>query len=199
MARAAPLPLRGRREIFLVRPLLHLPKARLVATLKAARIAYAEDPSNRDPRFTRARLRGLMPALAREGLDARGLARLAARLRRAEATIQVAVQAARSALAPPPWPPHGPIVFAVAPFADLPAEVGLRLLGEAVAHSGDEGAVELAKLESLYEALRQARSRLRRTLAGALITLDRNHLTVERAPARRRLAMRRKGNSRFTK
>ena len=199
MAHAAPLPLRGVREIFLVRPLLHLPKARLVATLKAARIAYAEDPSNRDPRFTRTRLRSLMPALAREGLDARGLARLAARLRRAESTIQVAVQAARSALAPLPWREHGPIVFETAPFAGLPAEVALRLLGEAVAHTGDEGTVELAKLESLYEALRQARSRLRRTLAGALITLDRDYLTVERAPARRRLAMRRQGKSRFTK
>jgi tRNA(Ile)-lysidine synthase len=199
MARAAPLPLRGVREIFLVRPLLHLPKARLVATLEAARVAYADDPSNRDPRFTRARLRSLMPALAREGLDARGLARLAARLRRAESTIQIAVQAARSALAPLPWPQHGPIAFATAAFADLPAEVGLRLLGEAVAHTGNEGPVELAKLESLYEALRQARSRLRRTLAGALITLDRDYLTVERAPTRRRLAMRRQGKSRFTK
>jgi tRNA(Ile)-lysidine synthase len=199
MAHAAPLPLNGVREIFLVRPLLHLPKARLVATLAAERIAYAEDPSNRDPRFTRTRLRALMPALAREGLDARGLARLAARLRRAESTIQVAVQAARSALAPLPWPQHGPIAFATAPFAGLPAEVGLRLLGEAVAHAGDEGPVELAKLESLYEALRRARSRLRRTLAGALITLDRDYLRVERAPARRRLAMRRQSKSRFTK
>jgi tRNA(Ile)-lysidine synthase len=199
MAHAAPLPLNGVREIFLVRPLLHLPKARLVATLQAARIAYAEDPSNHDPRFTRARLRTLMPALAREGLDARGLARLAARLRRAESTIQVAVQAARSALAPLPWPQHGSIAFATAPFAGLPAEVGLRLLGEAIAHSGDEGPVELAKLESLYEALRQARSRLRRTLAGALITLSSDYLTVERAPARRRLAMRGQGKSRFTK
>jgi len=199
MAHAAPLPLNGMREIFLVRPLLHLPKARLVATLAAERIPYAEDPSNRDPRFTRTRLRTLMPALAREGLDARGLARLAARLRRAESTIQVAVQAARSALAPPPWPQCGPIAFATAPFAGLPAEVGLRLLGEAVAHAGDEGPVELAKLESLYEALRQARSRLRRTLAGALITLDRDYLRVERAPARRRLAMRRQSKSRFTK
>jgi tRNA(Ile)-lysidine synthase len=187
------------REIFLVRPLLHLPKARLIATLKAEHIAFAEDPSNHDPRFTRARLRTLMPALAREGLDARGLARLAARLRRAESTIQFAVQAARSALAPPPWPRRGPIVFATAAFASLPAEVGLRLLGEAVAHTGDEGPVELAKLESLYEALRQARSRLRRTLAGALITLGHDRLTVERAPARRRLAMQPQGKSRFTK
>jgi tRNA(Ile)-lysidine synthase len=199
MARATPLPVGGVREIFLVRPLLHLPKARLIAMLKAARIGFADDPSNRDPRFTRTRLRELMPALAREGLDARGLARLAMRLRRAESTIQFAVQAARAALAPLPWQPRGPIVFATAPFADLPAEVGLRLLGEAIAFTGDEGPVELGKLEDLYEALRQARSRLRRTLAGALITLSSDHLTVERAPVRRTLAMRQDRKARFTK
>jgi len=34
-----------------------------------------------------------------------------------------------------------------------------------VAHAGDEGPVELAKLEALYDALRRADSRLRRTLA----------------------------------
>ena len=62
-------------------------------------------------------------------------------------------------------------MFETARFASLPAEVALRLLGRAIAHTGDEGPVELAKLESLYDGLRQAHSRLRRTLAGALITL----------------------------
>ncbi|MGB6800465.1 MAG: tRNA lysidine(34) synthetase TilS, partial [Xanthobacteraceae bacterium] len=64
MAHASPLPIGGRTSLFLVRPLLHLPKARLVATLKAERIGFSEDPSNHDPRFTRARLRRLMPELA---------------------------------------------------------------------------------------------------------------------------------------
>ena len=188
MAHASPLPLGGETSLFLVRPLLGLPKARLVATLAADRIGYSDDPSNRDPRFTRARLRGLMPELAREGLDAQGLARFAARVRRAEATLEFAARAARAALAPGPWPLRGPITFATAPFANLPAEVALRLLGRAVAHTGDEGPVELGKLEALYDALRLARSRLRRTLAGAQITLDREWLTVERAPARRNRA-----------
>jgi tRNA(Ile)-lysidine synthase len=199
MARVAPLPVQAEQGIFLIRPLLHVPKARLIATLKAAKIGYSEDPSNQDPRFTRARWRTLMPALAREGLDARGLARLALRLRRAEATVAVAVDAARAALAPPPWRQHGPVIFQTSRFARLPAEVGLRLLGEAVTHTGNEGPVELAKLEDLYEALRQARSRLRRTLAGALITLSGDYLTVERAPLRRALAMRKNRKSRFTK
>jgi tRNA(Ile)-lysidine synthase len=191
MAHASTLPSSGDAVIFLVRPFLHVPKARLLATLKAARIAYSEDPTNRDPRFARPRLRLLMPALAREGLDARGLARLAARMRRAEATIAFAVGAARAAMAPGPWTPRGPIVFETARFADLPAEVALRLLGQAIAHTGDEGPVELGKLEALYETLRQAHSSLRRTLAGALVTLASDRLTVERAPARRAAASRR--------
>jgi tRNA(Ile)-lysidine synthase len=140
-----------------------------------------------------------VPALAREGLDARSLMRLAARMRRAEATIEFAVDAARAALAPGPWPPRGPVVFDAAGFDDLPAEVALRLLGRAVAQTGDEGPVELAKLEALYAALRHSRRPLRRTLAGALITLNGECLTVERAPARRRRAAGGGGNSRFTK
>ncbi len=202
MAHAAPLPVGVGHALFLVRPLLALPKTRLLATLAAADIGYSEDPSNHDPRFTRVRLRSLMPELAREGLDARGLARLAARLRRADAAIEFAVGAARAALAPGPWRERKPIIFATAQFADLPAEVALRLLGRAVAHSGDEGPVELAKLEALYDALRRAHFRLRRTLAGAQITLDKDRLTVERAPARRNQAgktLRGGGKGRFTK
>jgi tRNA(Ile)-lysidine synthase len=72
----------------------------------------------------------------------------------------------------------------------LPAEVALRLLGRAVAWTGSEGPVELAKLESLYVAMRQTATRLRRTLAGALVTLDADWIVVERAPARRPSARR---------
>ena len=84
MTRIAPLPGDGEGRIKLVRPLLDIPKSRLVATLRAAKIPFADDPSNRDPRFTRARLRGLMTELAREGLDARRLSLLARRLKRAD-------------------------------------------------------------------------------------------------------------------
>jgi tRNA(Ile)-lysidine synthase len=184
MARSSPLPISMTGQM-LLRPLLHVSKARLIATLKSLRIGHSEDPSNHDPRFTRVRLRTLMPDLAREGLDAPGLARLATRMRRAEVTVAFAVVAARAALAPGPWSRRGPIVFETSQFANLPAEVGLRLLGEAIGHTGSEGPVELGKLETLYDALATARSPLRRTLAGALITLGSQRLTIEPAPARR--------------
>ena len=44
-------------EISLVRPLLGVRKTRLIATLRKAGVAHADDPSNRDPRFTRVRIR----------------------------------------------------------------------------------------------------------------------------------------------
>src|SRR5262249_8874618 len=73
MARQTPLPDNKKAGIVAVRPLLDLPKARLIATPAAMGISFADDPSNRDTRFTRPRLRELMPALAAEGLDARRL------------------------------------------------------------------------------------------------------------------------------
>jgi tRNA(Ile)-lysidine synthase len=205
MAEASPLPLdlsksiSGAGTIVLLRPLLRIPKARLIATLEAHRVGYSEDPSNHDPRFTRPRLRTLMPVLAREGLDARGLARLAVRMRRAESTIEFAVGAARAALAPGRWPDRGPVSFETARFATLPAEVAMRLLGRAIAHTGDEGPVELGKLEALYDSLRRSHSRLRRTLAGALITFGGEWITVERAPSRRIAAVTKDRKRGFTK
>lgn len=178
-------------SVFLVRPLLDLPKARLVATVRAAKIASADDPSNRDPRFTRTRLRALAPALAAEGLDARRFALLGRRVRRAEAAIEFAVAAAAAALSAGAWSERGPIVLEAEGFATLPAEVALRLLGRAIARVGDEGPVELRKLESLADALAAASTagvRFRRTLAGAAVTLGGGRISVERAPARRNRA-----------
>jgi len=186
MARTAPVP--GAVDLSLVRPLLDLPKARLIATLRAAKIPFAEDPSNRDPRFTRARLRSLMPRLAEEGLDARRLALLARRVRRADSAIEAAVDRATHDLVIEMADPAR-IVLEARRFAGLPAEVALRLIGRAVARLGDEGPVELAKLEALKEALDTAQAaklgRFRRTLAGALVGLSGGQITVERAPPRR--------------
>src|SRR5215213_5909651 len=179
----------GMTELQLCRPLLSLPKSRLVATLAAAKIPFADDPSNRDPRFTRPRLRELMPALAAEGLNARRLASFAQRMARADAAIERAVDNAQTNLSRPPAGGTGATMFA-AGFADLPAEISLRLLGRAVGQMANEGPVELGKLEALHAALIAAMiqkggpARFRRTLAGALVTFA-GEITVEPAPARR--------------
>jgi len=174
------------RRLLLVRPLIGVPKARLIATLRRAGIAYADDASNRDPRFARARLRDVMPALAREGLDAARIASLARRLQRAEGALERAVDDASAHLSERAWSDAEPVVLDAKGFFLLPAEIALRLLARAITRLGDEGALRLGKLETLYEALASARAkeRMRRTLAGALVTLGGARLTVERAPPR---------------
>lgn len=168
----------------LMRPFLDVPKARLVATLRARNIAFADDPSNADPKYTRVRWRALMPGLADEGLHAARLAALAARMRRANAAIDRLVDAVAHRLTV-----TGPATVSLdaALYAELPEEVALRLIGRAVASIGHEGTVELGKLEALLSALSgavDAGVRFRRTLAGAMVTFVRDRITVEGSPPR---------------
>ncbi|WP_454918018.1 tRNA lysidine(34) synthetase TilS [Xanthobacter sediminis] len=172
----------------LLRPLLGMPKARLVATLEAAGVPFVRDPANADPRYARARLRRLAPRLAEEGLDARRLGLFARRVARLDAAAEAATDAAAAvhlAAGPQAWR------LAAAAFGALPEEVALRLLGRSVAAMGREGPVELGKLEALVAALRAHLSgagpegTFRRTLAGALVAVRRGEVVVTPAPPRR--------------
>jgi tRNA(Ile)-lysidine synthase len=173
--------------VVVVRPLLQVPKARLIVTLQEAGISYAEDPSNLDPRFARSRLRKLMPALAEEGLTPQCLVRLAHRVRRSEAAHEAVVDwaARRAGLAAD----ARKAMFSSAEWNVFPAEIALRLLGRAIGTIGTEGPVEFGKLEAMSEALRAALAagapRFRRTLAGAMVSLQRNCVVIDQAPARR--------------
>ena len=180
---------RSEREgIALVRPFLDLPKARLLATLKKAGIAFAEDPTNRDPRFARPRLRGIAGLLAAEGLDAARLAGLAKRIARADAALAATVDAAEFHVLLSTSAGGRATDFNAAALFTFPSEITIRLLGRAIDRIGDEGPVELGKLESLYQALADSHAagrRLKRTLAGAAVALAGARLSVSRAPARR--------------
>jgi tRNA(Ile)-lysidine synthase len=192
MAREAP-----RHGVVLARPLLGVSKAQLIATLKKAKITFADDPTNRDPHFTRPRLRALMPALAEEGGDARNLARLAARLARANAAVEVLADGAERFLAlkerAAPRDGRNAKIFDFEAFAALPEEIRLRLLQRTIDRFGHEGPAELGKLEALLAALERAAAkkpnsralRLKQTLAGAMISLVAGQIRIEPAPPRR--------------
>ncbi|WP_426437346.1 tRNA lysidine(34) synthetase TilS [Bradyrhizobium genosp. P] len=177
-----------REGVRLVRPLLDISKARLIATLKRAGVGFADDPTNRDTAFTRPRLRALMPALAEEGGDARNLARLAARLARANAAVEVLADGAERylALRDQGAPRAG---FDAVLFAAMPEEIRLRLLKRAIDRTGHEGPAELGKVETLLAALDRAvterGTRLKQTLAGAVISVAGGRIRVEPAPPRR--------------
>ncbi|MGY3583370.1 tRNA(Ile)-lysidine synthase [Bradyrhizobium sp. USDA 4341] len=178
--------------IMLTRPLLDISKARLIATLKKARIGFADDPTNRDPSFTRPRLRALMPLLAEEGGDARNLARLAARIARANAALEVLVDGAERYLAMKSED-NLDAGFDAALFAVMPDEIRLRLLKRAIDRTGHEGPAELGKVETLLAAVDEAVSRpsaqreskLKQTLAGAVISVAAGRIRISPAPPRR--------------
>lgn len=176
--------------ITVVRPLLDIPKADLLATLHAAGIDYATDPSNTDIRFTRPRLRELMPALAAEGCDSRNLSRLALRLARANAALEVMTDGAARYLDLALDPRKPGVDMAV--FSALSEEIRIRLLSRMINGVATEGPAELGKVEALVADLTslvsrgQGGKRLRKTLAGALISATTDRLRVEVAPPRRK-------------
>jgi tRNA(Ile)-lysidine synthase len=196
-----------REGLLLARPLLDVSKSQLVATLKRAGLGFADDPTNRDPTFTRPRLRALLPQLAAEGGDARALARLAARLARANAAVELLADGAERYLAlKSSAAPRGNSaevaaakVFDAEAFAVLPEEIRLRLLMRAINRFGHEGPAELGKVETLLAALDEAArwqsarrrdkphaTRLKQTLAGALVSVEKGLIRIAPAPARRR-------------
>jgi len=193
----------------LARPLLDVSKSQLIATLQKAGIAFADDPTNRDVSFTRPRLRAVMPALAAEGGDARSLARLASRLARANAAVDVLAEGAERYLAlrdrqaeidrEIDAASRTAKTFDMATFAGMPEEIRLRLLLRAINRFGHEGPAELGKVEALLAALdrtvaesagrnrpKSGKPRLKQTLAGALVSLAGGRLRIEPAPPRRR-------------
>jgi tRNA(Ile)-lysidine synthase len=201
-----------REGVLLARPLLNVSKSRLLATLRKAKVGFADDPTNRDIHFTRPRIRAVMPALAAEGGDARNLARLASRLARANAAVELLVDGAERYLAlRDRQPPSGwdagastsaagtsvTATFDAKAFAALPEEIRVRLLLRTIDRLGHEGPAELGKVEALLAALDIAvtkvkkktagpRPKLRQTLAGALISLANERIRIEPAPPRRK-------------
>ena len=174
-------------DVALVRPLLEMRKARLVATLRKAGVAFADDPSNRDPRFTRARLRAPMAGLAREGLTPERLALLARRVRRAEAALEAVVERRRARSFKAAWPESGAVAFPLAAArppagrngaaADRPRHRLDRRRGPGRARQARK-AVRAASL-----AASSGSARFRRTLAGAVVTCAGDRIVIERAPA----------------
>jgi tRNA(Ile)-lysidine synthase len=189
--------------VLLARPFLQVSKSQLIATLNKARIGFADDPTNRDTGFTRPRLRAIMPALAAEGGDTRSLARLAARLARANAAVEVLADGAERYLALRDGESSRQGFDAKA-FAAMPEEIRLRLLLRAINRFGHEGPAELGKVETLLSALDRAvaemtaagqpktkqtatqKPRLKQTLAGALVSLIDGRIGITPAPPRRR-------------
>ena len=158
------------RRIRILRPLLAVPKARLVATLIQARQRWIEDPSNRDLRFARARLRaGRVP---RHG------SRHAATRRAREARVAAILASA--------WVhPSGWAEAEAAALATAGPKLGRRALARLLqCVGGSEYPPATAKLEALWRALAEGQLAQARTLAFCRVQARGPHLVVARERGR---------------
>lgn len=140
-------------DLQIIRPLLDIPKTRLIATCRAYDVPYVSDPSNDERRFARPRLRQARAVLEEEGLSAKRLAVTAARLRRARQALDYyAKQVYEQALLPRET---DRIVFSFYALVDAPEDTRLRVLVKAMQALLPGGAAEYGygprreKLEAL--------------------------------------------------
>jgi tRNA(Ile)-lysidine synthase len=172
-------------DVDVVRPLLAVGRARLVATLQAAGQAHTDDPSNRDLAFERVRVRAALTALAAHGIAAPALARSAARLRRARDALAATTD---TFMAEAVTMANG--VYAGierARLDDAPEDIRVRVLGRLVRGFG--GLAEpprLDQVEALVERMAHATFR-GETLGGAMVRARGAEIVVFRETGRERL------------
>lgn len=182
---AAMRPVSLNRTPRLLRPLLGIDKARLVATLAALEVDAVTDPSNLDPRFERVRWRKRTPLLAAAGLPAERLALVARRAGEASDALQAI--AARFAIE---QNADGSILsLSRAAWCEEPAALRRIILQRAIRRLlPDDTMIRLERLETLERTLASADagSTLRRTLAGVLVEAVGGEIRLRHEPARRR-------------
>jgi tRNA(Ile)-lysidine synthase len=180
--------------VTLLRPLLAVPRIRLEAALRECGQSWLEDPSNRDSRYERARLRQTLRGGSAPPLTAEKLALSARRMQRARLALEGVTEGfLAEALR---IHPAGFGEIGLAALLGELEEIGLRALARMMAlFGGGARPVRLARIEALHAALAEAQDRTRAaTLGGCVFELRRGAmLRVVRefgriAPARVMLA-----------
>jgi tRNA(Ile)-lysidine synthase len=166
MRSLAPFPFAGLEKFFLARPLLTVPRPILRDHLKALGQSWLEDPMNSEARFTRSRMRALLPSLAAAGLPSRRLAQAAAHLARAREALDLATAAV---LARACQPADGGVLLDPTALTAAPREIGLRALAALLQKVSGEGyRPRFESLERLFDRLTAGRGA---TLHGCRVAL----------------------------
>ena len=133
-------------DVRLLRPFLEVPKTVLVATLGAECQAWIEDPSNRDVKFARIRVRQAMKAA---DIRTEALARTAHRFGRARAALEAAASQVLACSAR--MHPAGFAHLDRVRLEHAPEEISLRALSRVIAAiGGRQHGPRLVKLERLH-------------------------------------------------
>jgi tRNA(Ile)-lysidine synthase len=165
---SAMAPVAERDGVRLIRPLLNVPRARLLATLRARNQDWIDDPSNRNLKHARVRLRNLLPKLGDDGVTPARLAATARELGRRRAIIDDGV-AELLARAAQPYD-AGYVTIDAAALRSAPAEIARHGLARCLQYVGGQAyGPRLDRLERLYKAIADGAPLLPATLGGCRI------------------------------
>ncbi len=160
----------------LLRPFLGVPKSRLLATLEDRGQKWFEDPSNKNLKYKRSRLRSISSSLAEEGLSPSRIATTARQLRRA----REALEAVLAELFRRHVEEHsaGPVKISTLMFRAQSEEFRLRLLILMIERvTGRVHQPKLRKIEALDHWILNNKVG-RQTLGGAVLEMKRDTLFV---------------------
>ncbi len=177
LAGMAPVTMTG--GLRLLRPLLGVPKERLVATCRAAGIAYVTDSSNAKTKYARGRLRRVQELLADEGFSPERLADLGERAREAKEALDHYTRALlRVAVA---QDLAGMLKIDLEQMRSAPQAVALRALAACLqtVHPADYAPERAMLLPLLNDVLGEAPMGAR-TLHGCVVNKTDRHATVVR-------------------
>ena len=159
------------------RPLLDQSRAHLREYLSGQGIAWADDPTNDDPAYSRVKARRAMRALAPLGITAERLAAVADHLTDAHRALMWAIRQEAARIV---REEAGALIIDKKAFVTLPGEFQRRLLIGALRWlSGAEQSPRGAKVGQMHRALLQGKDA---TLAGCRLRQLPDHLLLVREP-----------------
>jgi tRNA(Ile)-lysidine synthase len=168
--------------IRLIRPLLNIPKAELIALLKAEGQPWIEDPSNQNPRYTRVRIRSAIAASANADDIIRRAADLAQRFGRIRAIMEK--ELSRRLPEVVVFSAEGGLID-LAAFKQLPEVYALKMLSLLAQKLGSSAYPPRSeKLERLYGDIMHGRIRKQRSFAGLLFIAAKSGLHIRHEPKR---------------
>jgi tRNA(Ile)-lysidine synthase len=167
-------PVRGR----VIRPLLDVRRAALREALAAAGLPWVEDPTNRDPKFLRNRIRHeLLPLLA-ASYRADVVPALARTARLAREAVDVLERGAALELARLARPDGAALTLSRAALRALPPAVAAEVLRQAAARLGSRAPLRAWAHRGLRRVLAAAPPRRPFRLAGVTVEVSGDHVRV---------------------
>jgi tRNA(Ile)-lysidine synthase len=176
---AAIPPVRGR----VIRPLLEVRRQALRDVLQAAGLAWVEDPSNRDPKFLRNRIRHeLLPLLA-ASYHADVVPALAATARLAREALDALERSAAAELARLAAVEAEALTLPRAALAALPLPIAAEVLRQAAARLGSRAPLRAWAHRGLRRVLAATPPRRPFRLGGVAVEVSGDHIRVGARPA----------------